>query len=139
VLGTLESAAGPSTPPNSAAAGAVPVVPRTILVESVVPPDAPNEVEEVEDGAPRRRRRSADYDDEESDQPRRRPRARRPCPECGCTDYPRAVTRFGSTSIALVILGILFWPLIIVAFFVQEKWEVCPECGNKLRQTGTGF
>jgi hypothetical protein len=49
------------------------------------------------------------------------------------------MTHFGATSTTLLILGIFFWPLIIVAFLVQEKWDVCPECGEKLRQTGTGF
>ena len=37
-----------------------------------------------------------------------------------------------------IVLGVLIWPLIIVAFFVQEKWEVCDDCGELLRQTGIG-
>jgi hypothetical protein len=136
VLGKLESPAEPGTPVPTAQAGAVPPVPRTILVETPVPPDAMDDLEEVEDARPRRRR-SREHD-EDDDRPPRRRRVR-PCPQCGCTDYPWQTTKFGSASIALVILGILFWPLIIVAFLVQEKWEVCAECGEKLRQTGTGF
>jgi hypothetical protein len=137
-LGKLEGAAAPSEKALPGPGGAPPRVPRTILVETTVPPDAPTEVEEVEDARPRRQR-SPKHDDEDYDRPRRRRRGNRSCPQCGCSDYPRQMTKFGSTSTALVILGIIFWPLIIVAFLVQEKWEVCPECGEKLRQTGTGL
>ncbi len=146
VLGTLEGAAPAEPLPVAEYAGTTPAVPRTIVVETAAteadrtahPPD---ELEEVDDDRPRRRRRRR-ADEEEVDDyryPRRRGAAYRPCPRCGCTDYPRQQTRFGGASIALLIIGILFLPLIIVAFFVQEKWDVCPDCGELLRQTGTGF
>ncbi len=63
----------------------------------------------------------------------------RPCPACGCTERPRQVKKFGGTSWALFWVGIfLLWPLLIVAFFTQEVWNVCPDCGEWLEQTGTG-
>lgn len=147
VLGRLEGTDTPSPTPPVAGKSPTPPVPRTILVETAVPANdppksgnGPDQLEEVESGSPRRRRRR-DYEDGDDDDRRRRRgrRASRPCPRCGCTDYPRQTTHFGGTSIALLIVGIIFWPLIIVAFFVQEKWDVCSECGEKLRQTGTGF
>jgi hypothetical protein len=96
-------------------------------------------LEEAEDDAPRRRRRR-DYDEEDDDRRHRRgQRGYRPCPRCGCTDYPRQTTHFGGASIALLVVGLFFWPLLIAAFFVQEKWDACPDCGEKLKQTGTGF
>jgi DNA-directed RNA polymerase subunit RPC12/RpoP len=144
MLGKLEEAGSPSPSP-----GTPPAVPRTILVQTALPADEPprsghaiDEPEEADsDAARRRRRRRRDYDDDDDDYdpPRRRRRTSRPCPRCGCTDYPRQTTRFGGASIALLVVGILFWPLLIVAFLVQEKWDVCPDCGEKLRQTGTGF
>jgi DNA-directed RNA polymerase subunit RPC12/RpoP len=140
VLGTLENAAAPSPPQTDG--GKPPPMPRTTLVESVLPADAPEWLEEVEEEKPSRRRQSRYDEDDEEDRPRMRRRGRpvyAPCPECGCADRPRQVKHFGSTSITLLILGIFFWPLIIVAFFVQEIWEVCPACGERLRQTGTGF
>ena len=42
----------------------------------------------------------------------------------------RQHTRFGGASIALLIIGLIFWPLIIVAFFVQEKWTCAPTAAN---------
>ncbi|HJT76850.1 MAG TPA: hypothetical protein VJ739_06570 [Gemmataceae bacterium] len=147
VLGKLEEVDGPSPLPSGTGQSPVPPVPRTILVETALPADEPTELgnasdqrEGAEDGTKRRRRRRSYGDDDDYDRRRRRGRpAYRPCPECGCTDYPRQTTEFGGTSIALLIIGIIFWPLIIVSFFVQEKWDVCPECGEKLRRTGTGF
>jgi hypothetical protein len=63
-----------------------------------------------------------------------------PCPNCGCTDRPRQIKKFGGTSWALFWVGIfLLWPLLVVAFFTQEVWDVCPDCGERLEQTGTGF
>jgi DNA-directed RNA polymerase subunit RPC12/RpoP len=113
---------------------------RPVLVE----PEEPEELLEaeiIEESLPRQRTRRRDDDDEEEDQ-ERRPRRRRsypPCPNCGCTDPPRQTTKFGGTSIAMLIIGLFFWPLIIVAFLMQEKWDVCAECGEKFEQTGTGF
>jgi hypothetical protein len=123
------------------------------------PPEAEDRPEEAggseEERRPRRRR--ADWPDDEDDdvRPRRRPRWEdedddyprfrrrrplyRPCPRCGCEDRPRQVKKFGGASIALLVIGIIFWPLILVAFFVQEIWDECPECGERLRQVGTGF
>ena len=96
----------------------------------------PDRLAEVDDRRGRPKKRMRDDDD---DRRRGRRRANSPCPRCGCTDYPRQQTRFGGASIALLVVGIIFWPLLIVAFLVQEKWDVCPDCGEKLRQTGTGF
>jgi hypothetical protein len=141
MLGTLEEA------------NAIPAVPRAVLVEKAPLPGGPEplEVEAVDEPRPRGHaarddeeddrpsRRSRDDENDECDRRRRRPRSYRPCPRCGCRDYPRQVTKLGSASIALLIIGILFWPLIIVALLMQEKWEVCPDCGEQLRQTGTGF
>lgn len=146
VLGTLEDAAPAAIPPMAEYAGAAPAVPRTIVVETAATEagptaEPPHTLEEVEDDRPRPRRRKRADDEDDGDYPiaRRRRASYRPCPRCGCTDYPRQQTRFGGASIALLIVGIIFWPLLIVAFFVQEKWDVCPDCGEKLRQTGTGF
>lgn len=144
VLGKLEGE-GAAAPPVYA--GQAPPVPRTIVVPTEpLPADpparSPEQPQEVDDDRPRVRRRSRrgdDDDDDDYDRPRRRRREGRPCPRCGCTDYPRQVTKFGGASIALLIIGIFFWPLILVAFFIQEKWEACPDCGEKLRQIGTGF
>jgi hypothetical protein len=106
-------------------------------------PDEPFEVDPVDEARPRRTRRDYDdeYDDFEYDRPprRRRRRSYPPCPRCGCTAYPRQTTRFGGASITLLVIGIFFWPLIIVALFLQEKWDVCADCGEPFEQTGTGF
>jgi DNA-directed RNA polymerase subunit RPC12/RpoP len=130
----------PEPPPNKTVLGKIDeAANKTVLGKS-----EPPVLEVVDNPPPRRRRPRRDYEDDEDDDRDRRPRRRRrrthpPCPRCGCTDYPRQTTRFGGASIALVIIGIFFWPLIIVAFFVQEKWDVCAECGERLEQTGTGF
>jgi DNA-directed RNA polymerase subunit RPC12/RpoP len=142
MLGTLDAAAP------------IPAVPRALLVEKEPLPDSqePLLVEAVDeprrrdrargdevDDRPRRRSRDDYDDDDDYDLPRRRRRSRIACPRCGCRDYPRQTTKLGGASIALLIIGILFWPLIIVALLLQEKWEVCSNCGEQLRQTGTGF
>jgi predicted RNA-binding Zn-ribbon protein involved in translation (DUF1610 family) len=103
--------------------------------------EIPEANEIVDDDRDRSRRRPRRWDEDDG-QGRFRRRWRtdfEPCPRCGCTDYPRQTTRFGTASIVLIIIGIFFWPLIIVAFLVQEKWDVCADCGERLRQTGTGF
>jgi DNA-directed RNA polymerase subunit RPC12/RpoP len=114
-----------------------PEPPRTGVILDALPADQPPRRDAEEELGPRRERRPR-YEEEEDDRPRRR-RRYHPCPECGCTARPRQRTKFGGTSVALLVCGVLFWPLLIAAFLVQEKWDVCPECGEWLEQTGTGF
>jgi hypothetical protein len=86
-----------------------------------------------------------EQEDEEDDYCRRPRRPRRGrydefrCPFCGSRDEPRITKKFGGASIALVIIGILFWPLIIIAILIQENWLTCRECGAKVRQVDGGY
>jgi DNA-directed RNA polymerase subunit RPC12/RpoP len=144
ILGKLEGQHPETAPSSEGYAGAPPPVRRTIIVDAPPPlaeaasdPSEESEIPEVEPVRPRRRRRYEE--DDEDDRPRRRLRSRSACPRCGCTDYQRQTTKFGTASIVLLVFGIIFWPLLIIAFALQEKWDVCPDCGEKLRQTGTGF
>ena len=45
----------------------------------------------------------------------------------------------GGASIALIVVGIFFWPLILVAILLQESWLTCRECGKKVRQVDAGY
>ena len=144
ILGKLEGERPETVPSSPRQITEPPPVRRTLLVDPIPPlaeaapePSAETDIPEVEPVRPRRRRRYEE--DDEDDRPRRRPRTRSACPRCGCTDYPRQTTKFGVPSIILLVVGVIFWPLLIVAFFLLEKWDVCQECGEKLRQTGTGF
>jgi hypothetical protein len=99
------------------------------------PPQArrAEDVEDAEDVDDRHSRRSRsrprDWEDEDDRPPRRRFR----CPFCGSSTRPYPQKHFGTTSILLVCIGIIFWPLIIVAFFVQEEWLACGDCGERIR------
>ncbi len=77
------------------------------------------------------RRRYEDRDDRE-DRPRRG--RREECPECGSRRRPRVEAQMATISIVLICIGIFFWPLILVGIFLRERWEVCDDCGHKLRQ-----
>jgi transcription elongation factor Elf1 len=87
--------------------------------------------------------------DEDNDYRRRRPRDRRRdrydrygrfrCPFCGSRDEPRITKKLGGASIALIIVGIFFWPLILIAILLQETWLTCRECGERVRQVDGNY
>jgi hypothetical protein len=153
--GALELPAAPSLEPYRPPPSADSPPPSRRLAPTPEAENRPEEVGESEEERRPRQRRAARWDDEDDDvRPRRRPRWEdedddypqrrrrpyyRPCPRCGCDDRPRQVKKFGSMSIIFLVIGIIFWPLILVAFFVQEIWDECPECGERLRQVGSGF
>jgi hypothetical protein len=110
--------APPPAPPPSP-----PAYPPPVLT----PADQLEEWEELEDDRPRRRRRPREWDDYDD-----RPRRRYGCRYCGCDWPPQTRKRFGGASMALLCIGIIFRPLIIVAFFVQDEWRECADCGARL-------
>jgi DNA-directed RNA polymerase subunit RPC12/RpoP len=101
------------------------------------PPRKPGRYDDRPDDDRRRR----EWDDDDDDRPRRRRRGYdyAPCPRCGCTDRPHQTKKLGPAGIALLIAGIIFWPLLIVCIFMQETWETCPACGERIRQIGSGI
>jgi hypothetical protein len=142
VLGKLEGERPEPTERSEGYTGAPPPVRRTILVDAPQPEanaalDAPEKLEipEVEAVRPHRRRR---YEEDDDDRPRRWSRSRPPCRRCGCADYPRQMTKFGAASIVLLVVGIIFWPLLIVAFFLQEIMGRLPGVRGKAAADGDG-
>jgi LITAF-like zinc ribbon domain len=85
-----------------------------------------------------RRRRERDHvrddfvrDDYREDRPRKREMT---CPECGCQDVPDEVKDMSEISWVLIVIGIFFWPLLIIGILMKDTWEVCPECRKRLRK-----
>jgi len=125
----------PSLEPYRAPPTIASAPPRPDALPEPPPPPRPARPDEQDDD--RRRTR----DDDEEDHPRRRRRwdEYQPCPRCGCTDRPYQTKKLGTAGIALLIAGIIFWPLLIVCIFMQETWETCPRCGERIRQIGSGL
>lgn len=61
------------------------------------------------------------------------------CRNCGWDDLPRRETKISGAGIVLIVIGIFFWPLIIVGIFMREEWDVCRDCGTKMRCRGSKF
>ena len=77
-----------------------------------------------------------DDEDRHDDRLRRSERRRRyRCPHCDSPERPRLSKEMGQTAWVLLAVGIMFWPLILVALLccMEEKWR-CPECREELER-----
>lgn len=83
----------------------------------------------------RRDRDDEGYDRDDRDRSVRRREVR--CPSCGCRDVPILSKEMAENAWLFIVLGILFWPLIIVGVLMKETWEVCPECRRKIKKVGS--
>ncbi len=87
------------------------------------------------------RRRWDEDDEREDDRPRSRRRRRDEYDEftCFACDYrgrPRHVKEMAEMAWVLIVIGILFWPLLVLGILMRETWEVCPDCGRRGRKVG---
>jgi hypothetical protein len=101
-----------------------------------------------EDDEPRKRwnanhrSRSRDEDDTDDDDRLTR-RSRRRSLTCDCPNCDREVSPYERKEIAVegwIVLGVLlfvFWPLCFIGLFMKSTFEVCPECGFKIRKVGS--
>jgi DNA-directed RNA polymerase subunit M/transcription elongation factor TFIIS len=87
-------------------------------------------------------------DDVELDRPRRsRPRrkSRFKCRECGSRRRPVEKTEISQTGwILFIVLLLVFWPLCFIGLMQKETYEVCDDCGARLKpkrggSSGFGF
>jgi DNA-directed RNA polymerase subunit M/transcription elongation factor TFIIS len=99
-------------------------------------------LEEIEEDEPR------DDVDDEDDRPRRnRSRSKRKfkCRECGSRRRPVERTEISQNGwILFIVLLIVFWPLCFIGLCQKETYEVCDDCGARLKpkrggSTGLGF
>jgi hypothetical protein len=95
---------------------------KTVLGKPLREPVVLEVADEVEDyRAPRRRRRSAAFE----------------CPYCGSREQPELQKETASIGwILFVVLLLFFFPLCWLGIFMRETWEVCWECGRKVRKVG---
>jgi DNA-directed RNA polymerase subunit M/transcription elongation factor TFIIS len=86
--------------------------------------------------------------DEEDERPRRsRSRKGRKfrCRECGSTRRPEIKSETSQSGwTTFIILLIVFWPLCFIGLMQKEEYEVCYDCGARLRpkrggSSGFGF
>jgi predicted RNA-binding Zn-ribbon protein involved in translation (DUF1610 family) len=71
-----------------------------------------------------------------------RPRQNRPfrCPECGSRARPDTRKQIATLGWVFIGVGVLFWPLIILGIFLKDTWQVCSDCGCKVKMLrGTEF
>jgi DNA-directed RNA polymerase subunit M/transcription elongation factor TFIIS len=82
------------------------------------------------------------------DRPRRsRSRNKRKvrCRECGSTRRPVTREEISQNGwILFIVLLIVFWPLCFIGLFQKETYEICDDCGARLRprrggSSGLGF
>jgi DNA-directed RNA polymerase subunit RPC12/RpoP len=86
----------------------------------------------------RGRRRSFRRDEDEDRRGRARDGSRKEitCPRCDYVGRPRLNKEMAENALLFIILGIFFLPLLILGVLMKDTWEVCPECGKKLRKVG---
>jgi predicted RNA-binding Zn-ribbon protein involved in translation (DUF1610 family) len=57
------------------------------------------------------------------------------CPNCGSREKPELRVETAQVGwIIFVILLLFFFPLCWLGIFMRETWEVCWECGHKVRK-----
>jgi hypothetical protein len=86
------------------------------------------------------RRRFRDEEDDRDyrdDRPGRRGRI--VCMGCDYRGRPEILKVMSETAWVLIVIGLFFWPLIIVGALMRDTWEVCPECGRRIRKVGSSF
>jgi hypothetical protein len=104
------------------------------------PPRRRSRDDDEEDDRDRRVRRSVrrrDDDDEYDDRfVTDRPRREITCPRCDYVGRPDVTQEMAENFWLFIVLGIFFWPLLILGILMKQKWEVCPDCRHKLRKLG---
>lgn len=84
----------------------------------------------------RDRRRSIRRDDDRDDYRRDGSRREITCSRCDYVGRPRVSKEMAENAVLFIVLGIFLWPLLIMGILMKDTWEVCPECGQKLRKVG---
>jgi DNA-directed RNA polymerase subunit M/transcription elongation factor TFIIS len=94
-------------------------------------------LEEIEEGE--------DAEDERPRKSRVRRKRKFKCRECGSTRRPVTKEEISQNGwILFIVLLIVFWPLCFIGLFQKESYEVCDDCGARLRpkrggSSGLGF
>jgi hypothetical protein len=81
-------------------------------------------------------RRRRDEDDRDDGYARDGSRLEITCSRCDFHGRPHVRKEMAENAILFIVLGIFFIPLLILGVLMKQAWEVCPECGQKLRKVG---